>query len=394
MENLAKNINYSLNSPLFSGSTWEQFLLLILRGTWDITALELARKMAVQANLEWEKLQKSVDDEALAPLIYHIVRNQNIVPKSLEEKWRSAYYQNACRNTLLLRELAQVLHKLAAAGIDAIALKGAALAELVYGDIAARPMSDLDLLIQIDNLTETRQVLTSLGYSPVGVDMQTGFTDEFRNEEILYKQGLVDIYIDLHWRLIAPIYYQRTLTTDWFWKTAISVEINKAPALVLGCEAELVYLCAHLMLHHGGKSLLWLHDVAAVIIFYKERINWEIVLNKAQEYNLMLSVQQILLQVADKWNAPIPAEVIVKLEAFQPSRDEVRTSIWQHQIMALRLFDDVAGAKEWRQRFRIAWDTLFPNREYMLHRYKIPHPLLVPLYYPYRWMRGFRRLSN
>ncbi|MFB2918871.1 MULTISPECIES: nucleotidyltransferase family protein [Aerosakkonema] len=372
----------------------EQFILFILRGGSNSEVLQAAREIVSNNDINWQNLQEIIDAEALTPLLYHIVRGQDVVPASVEAVWRKAYYHNACRNALILQELGDVLHKLAAAGVDVMVIKGAALAETVYGDIAARSMSDVDLLIHPEDLATTRQILADLRYKPAYVEMQTGFTEDFRNEEIFRKEGLVDIVIDLHWRLIAPIYYQRTFTTDWFWETSLPAKINLAPAFVLSCEAQVVYLCAHLMLHHGGKSLLWLHDIAAVIDFYKQQIDWEKIIAKAKEYKLDLSVQQMLLRVADDWNAPIPAEVIEKLRALQPSRDEVRTYSWQHQTMALRLFADLAGTKDWRQGLRIAWDTLFPTREYMQQRYKIPHPFLVPLYYPYRWLRGMKRVPN
>lgn len=372
----------------------ERLLLLILRGRWDAKALETAKQIAINSNLDWQKFQEIVEAEGLTPLVYQIVHDRHILPLSIESRWQKFYYQNACRNTLLLQELAEVLHQLAAAGIEVIVLKGAALAEMIYDNVAARPMSDLDLLIHPEDLLLTRQVLANLGYAPAGIDMQVGFTEEFRNEEIFYQQGLLDIYIDLHWRLISPVYYQRTFGTDWFWETSFSVKINQAPALILACEAQVLYLCAHLMLHHGGKSLLWLHDIAAVINFYQQKVDWKLVLRKAKEYNLVLSLQKTLVRVADDWNVSIPGEVLTELRSWEPSPNEVRTYIWQHQTMALRLFDDVAGAKDWGQRFHIVWNTLFPTREYMQYRYNIPHPLLLPFYYPYRWLRGFRRVSN
>ncbi len=366
----------------------------ILRSNWDETALESAREIAASDNLDWDNLQRIIDRESLAPLLYHLSKGKNIVPISVEDKWRNSYYYHGCRNALLLKELAKILDKLRLAGVNTIVLKGAALAELVYGDIAARPMSDLDLLIHPEDLSLTRQILAELGYHPIGVDMQVGFTEEFRNEEIFYQRGLVDTYIDLHWRLIAPIYYQRTFDKDWFWQTSLSTKVNQTPAMVLGLEAQIVYLCAHLMLHHGGESLLWLYDVAKVIDLYQKEIDWQEIINKTKEYDLALSVKEILIQLFDDWKVPIPVEVIDKFRNLKPSREEVRTYLWQHQTMALRLFDDVAGAKDWRQRFRIIWDTLFPTFEYMQHRYRIPHSLLVPFYYPYRWLRGLRRVSG
>ncbi|MFB2880457.1 nucleotidyltransferase family protein [Floridanema aerugineum] len=372
----------------------QSLVTLILRGRWDKTALQVAREIATNKDLNWDNLCEFVYIEALTPLLYRILRNEDWLPENVKIEWRNAYYQNACRNTLLLRELGNVLQNLADVGVDVIVLKGAALAEKVYGDIAARQMVDLDLLIKPEDLAIVRKVIANLGYQLAGVEMQSGFNEEFRNEEIHWKHGLVNVNLDLHWKLVSPVYYQRTFLTDWFWETAIPTKISGSPAFILGNEAQIVYLCAHLMLHHGGNSLLWLHDIAEAIAFSPTQIDWDLVISKAQTYNLVLSVQQILLRVADEWKAEIPGNVRSQLATLKPSWEEIRAYSWQNQTMVLRLFDDLAGAKDWLTRLHIAWDTLFPSRAYMQHRYEIPHPLLTPFYYPYRWLRGFRKVSG
>lgn len=373
---------------------YQSFITLILRARWDKTTLQVAREIAKNGDFDWNVLHQIVSVEALSPLIYRILRSEDWLPINVETEWRNAYYQNACRNTLLLRELGKVLQSLADVGVDVIVLKGAALAEKVYGDIAARPMVDLDLLIHPEDLTIVREVVANLGYQLAGVEMQSGFNEEFRNEEIHWKQGLVNVNLDLHWKLLSPVYYQRTFLTDWFWETAILTNISGSPAFILGNEAQIVYLCAHLMLHHGGNSLLWLHDIAEAIAFSPTAIDWDLIISKTKAYNLVLSVQQILLRLADEWKAEIPVNVRSQLAILKPTWEEVRAYSWQNQTMALRLFDDLAGAKNWLTRLRIAWDTLFPSRAYMQQRYVIPHPLLIPLYYPYRWLRGFRKVSG
>ena len=39
-----------------------------------------------------------------------------------------------------------------------------------------------------------------------------------------------------------------------------------------------------------------------------------------------------------------------------------------------------------RKRAYLAWISLLPSPAYMRHRYNIRHSLLLPLYYPYRWL--------
>lgn len=378
-------------------ATVSQFLRLCLRGRWDPTTLEAARNLALHSKLDWDGLRQLAHIEGLAPLLYHILRDQNVVPSFIEQDLRDAYYQNGCRNTLLLRELGDLLCHLATEGVNVILLKGAALAEMIYGDIAVRPMSDLDLLIQQQDLPAARRVLVALGYTPLYVEMHTGFNVEFRNEELLYKPGLVDTYVDLHWRLVSPSYYQRTLSTDWFWETALPTQIGSAPALVLSPEAQVLYLCAHLVLHHSGNGLLWLHDVAEVLTFYQAKIDWEQLLSQSQAYNLVLSVRQILTQVADEWHAPVSSNVLERLRLLQPSGDEVQVFTLlttKHQTMALRFLTDVFGMPDWMNKLHLAWSTLFPSRAYMQNRYHILHPALVPPYYLYRWLRGLKRIPG
>ncbi len=136
--------------------TVSQCLRLFLRGRWDPTALQSASTLALQGGLDWDILLQVAHGEALAPLLYEIVRDQDLVPSAIEQELRHAYHQNACRNTLLLDELGNVLRHLAVEGVKVILLKGAALAELVYGNIAVRPMSDLDLLIRLQDLPPAR----------------------------------------------------------------------------------------------------------------------------------------------------------------------------------------------------------------------------------------------
>jgi hypothetical protein len=55
---------------------------------------------------------------------------------------------SALRNMRRCHELSKVLRILQNDGIPVIVLKGAALAEVVYGNIALRSMSDVDLLVK------------------------------------------------------------------------------------------------------------------------------------------------------------------------------------------------------------------------------------------------------
>lgn len=372
-----------------------QFLLLCLRGRWDLTALERARALSARSDLDWDALCQVACAEGVAPLLYHIARAQDLLPPSVKQDLRPVYYYNAGRNLRFLHRLEDVVSHLTAEGVPVILLKGAALAETVYRNASVRPMVDLDLLVRKEDVPTALRVLSALGYEPAQAEFRAGYLFTYNNEIVLVEIGEVKAPIEIHWSLFAPRYYQHAVPMDWFWQTALPVRIGNASAWMLGPEAQVLHLCGHLLLHHGSEKrlrLLWLHDVAEVIAFYQEQIDWNQVLARAQAYDLVLSLQEILTRVGDEWHAPIPPDVLEQLRALRPSRDEERSFAWLTTVdrPAQRFWTDLASVSGWGPRLRFVWYNLFPSAGYMQRRYCIPHRFLVPLYYPYRWFLGLR----
>jgi hypothetical protein len=294
---------------------------------------------------------------------------------------------------LLFRELGRILRALDEAGVPVIVLKGAALAEAVYGNIALRPMADLDLLVPHESLAPTLAALANLGHLAADTETQDGAAATFENEVMLRKAGPVAVLTEIHWSLLDSPHYQHLLPMSWFWETAIPVRIEGAEVLVLGPEALLMHLCAHLALHHGGRGLLWLHDVAEALHHFRDRLDWDLLLAKAEEYDLVLPLQLILPRVAEDWAAPVPPGFLQRLRRLEPSPQEVRVFNWltaRERPVAQRFWADLASMPGWRSRLRYLMGNLFPSMAYMRQRYRIRHDLLLPLHYPYRWLLGLR----
>ncbi len=377
------------------GEIATRFMCLCLQGRRDPVALQAARDLAAREDLDWEALPDAIRAAGLEPLIYHIARDQDLLPPLVKQEIRLRYFQNARRNWLLFRELEDVLRRLTAESVPVILLKGAALAEAIYGNAAVRPMGDMDLLVRREDVPATLRVLAALGYETGHAETRSGDTITYENEVLLSKQGHAEAPIEVHWSLFDSPYYQHALSMDWFWQTALPARIRNVSTLVLGPEAQLLHLCGHLLLHHGGggSRLLWLHDVAEVITFYGEQLDWDEVLAQAQACDLVLPVQQILTRVNEEWHALIPPAVLEQLGDLRPSRDEERVFAWltaAHRPVARRFWADLASMPGWGARVRFAWRNFFPSADYMQHRYDIPYRLLAPLYYPYRWWLGLR----
>ncbi|MFN2124234.1 MAG: nucleotidyltransferase family protein [Candidatus Promineifilaceae bacterium] len=90
----------------------------------------------------------------------------------------------ARRNLYLLSELKKATGCLSQAGMGRIILKGAALVETTYKNLAVRPMLDLDLMIRKEEVPRALELLCSEGYRQ-DVEPHSGSALVFENELLL-----------------------------------------------------------------------------------------------------------------------------------------------------------------------------------------------------------------
>jgi hypothetical protein len=395
-----------------------EFVLLCLRARWDGSAVEHARTLATQEVLDWGAVRRIAYRQGVAALVYSSARGSDLLPAALNEDLRNAYYYVARTNVRLFERLEKVLRCLAADGLPVVLLKGAALSAAVYGNAAVRAMSDVDLLVRQQDTAPILHALAKLGYAPAYHELRPGFSSDFTNELVLEQRddaGRTDDKrnasaqslpggkdgstqpVELHWSAFDSAYYRYTIPMDWFWQTTLPAVVGETPATVLGPEAQVLQLCAHIT-HHGGwqhAGLMAVHDVAEVIARYRERLDWRELIERCQEFHLVLTVRQILDRISRYGDALIPAAVMNQFNALHPSSEELRVVTWLTGTRRPAL-DFRAGLRHiptWRQRLRFARAVLFPSTAFMQSRYRIAHPLLLPFYYVYRLLGSGRVVS-
>ena len=63
--------------------TIRRFLISCLRARWDPAALQAAHSAIAHADIDWDVVQRTAHRERLTPLLYHIVRGQDLVPRAV-----------------------------------------------------------------------------------------------------------------------------------------------------------------------------------------------------------------------------------------------------------------------------------------------------------------------
>jgi hypothetical protein len=374
-----------------AGPDVERFLRLSLQARRNPSALAQAEALAPA--LDWQEVGRVAAAERLRPLLHQAWAGSAVVPATLLADWRQNYLESARHNLRSLYELSLVLRRLGEDRVDALVLKGAGLIAMVYGNIALRPLRDLDLLVRPVGLQPALDCLKALGYQRMGIERQPGSLTAFENQAQLVKPGGLGTVVEIHWSLFDSPHYQDRLALDWFWQAQQKVEINGALASVPGQGAHLLYLAGHLWLHHQGEGLLWWNDLAELVAHAPGSVDWEQVINWAEQYDLVLPLQQVMAALVQDWDASLPVGVLDRLLALRPSAVERR--VFEALTAGVtpagkRLWVDLVSTPGWRRRARFAWSNILPSADYMRMRYNIRHGLLTPLYYPYRWLLGIR----
>src|SRR5687768_3287245 len=101
----------------------------------------------IQALQQWDALPIQAEAHGLVPLVYtHLQAADIAAPPAIKQQLLGYYMQHAHATRVRTQILTDILMCYQAVGIDALVLKGAALAHLVYPQPLLRPMRDIDIL--------------------------------------------------------------------------------------------------------------------------------------------------------------------------------------------------------------------------------------------------------
>lgn len=368
-----------------------ELIIDCLAGRRQPDRFDLAAEKIARQPIDWDALWRLATAERVAPLLYHTTRHRRLVPDWLLLLGREAYLETGLLNALRLKELSSLLAEFDRARIDIILLKGAALVEETYGNVALRPMVDVDLLVRREQIRPAVAILEAMGYQTTGPEIAPDTALEFENELLLWRKDRVDWVIELHWGLFDSPFYQHRLPESVLWASTISGRLEEGQARRLAPELQLLHLCGHLALHHRGQGLLWWNDIAEVIQGEAPHLDWDRLLAQASDLHLVLPLQKILPAAARQWAAPVPQAALDRLAALTPGPEETRVfeqMTADYRPPAQRLMADLQGVPGWGAKARFLARNLFPSAAYMDERYAIAHAWQRPFYYPYRWYLG------
>ncbi len=354
-----------------------ELLLLCLRE--EEPGIKKERLRGVADN-QWEVVCQAACDFGLAPLLYSTLRPliKDIgLPAGAERRLREIYLNSAARNMRLYSELSKVLRSLKGADIPVIPLKGAYLAEVIYGDTALRPMNDIDLMVRQEDFRKTIELLTNKGYRAEGnAKPEDVFSVQQHYPPLTSRNGFS---IEVHWTLIQPklnglimpphpplsregrgetnwlspcmlhpvfsregrgrfpcyrsynghsalsrvgrgnnVIPQHAAGRHWIaegiWHRTKPGVVANVEILVLSPEDFIIHLCIHAALHHGlVGQLRSLFDIARTVRCYKDEISWPLMCDLTRSCGAERSVYLAMTLAARHAGLSVPEDPLATI---------------------------------------------------------------------------------
>ena len=264
------------------------------------------------ATTDWNEVVALAVYHGLAPLLFKRLKESDAracVATDAWERLRQAYFAGASMNSRLYRELGPVLRCLCSSAIPVVALKGAYLAEAVYGDVALRPMCDVDLMVPRAELPRAQAILLDLG----GVYHQSENHESFDWTGHHHMRPVVvrDLTLEIHWTIVPPTWPVR-IDAAGLWDRARPVTIAGVEVLALSPEDLLLHLCLS-FIDSGLTGLKLLCDIAETIHRFGGEIDWAQVAHLAREWRAARHVGLTLHLARSTVGAAVPADALEQL---------------------------------------------------------------------------------
>lgn len=223
---------------------------------------------------QWHGLEAQAEYHSVAPLLYQTIKRHDIrIPGEQLQKIKALVLRHRRANGIRFSCLREIALLFADNDIDLIALKGAALAHLLYEGPSLRPMNDMDLLVAPERAESAAHLLAGQGYSmPHGLHR---FNHRPHHLPMLQKkvQGLT-VTIELHTDTMHRDSPKSMTLRDLTEQPQTFTCGRNTGIKAFGHTDMLYHLCRHSFSASTELRLIHLYDIMAYATKFHDRINW------------------------------------------------------------------------------------------------------------------------
>jgi hypothetical protein len=355
----------------FPSSTWP-LLLRIARAAIDEVSID---RSSIPVNaIGWATLASDADAHGLSPLAdLWLKPHREAIPQATMQQLDALALRDRVRQRERTIALAEILQAFERASIDAIVLKGAALAWIIYASPALRPMGDMDLMVPGAAAREAQLSLRRLGFDAENMTERRFGRNAHHLPTASRSQNGVTISIEIHRDALSRDTLS-SISLGNLSEPPRSFDMNGTQALALGHVDTLRHLTHHLLepSWNGRLRLVGLVDLLRYVLKFHDQIDWRrletsqaFVLNALRCLHHVIPLPAALARFSPPPDSPAPAragETIRPLRAILAGRRPTAALAelfnpadwWLHAYYGVPAERSLTGVRFGRHPWRVA----------------------------------------
>jgi|GEM_PF-1678317 len=358
--------------------------LLVLAARLEMVPDDVAEMEGILSEgVEWSAVRASAHRLGVEPLLYkHLSQDRyaGYVTDGIIQPLKESYHNQSIRSLRIYGQLSRILDHMNQADIPIILLKGTYLAKWIYGDIALRPMSDIDILCRDRNTGAVQEILRALGYEEMENIAQSRFHEEISLKKASHLPPFIRnnaVRVEIHTDIFTKAPYQ-TREMERVWEAIIPLDLNGVEAHCLSLEHQLLHLSSHLHNHlmSGVSTLYWFCDIHEFTRHYREEIDWKQFRAIAESLGIASQIAALHDLLIRHWETGIPKDIV-----HPPGADveglSLKSAIFGNKSMGkqsflpsrIQLLRDIKKDDGMGKCLYYVLRHLFPARSYIINRY-------------------------
>lgn len=361
-----------MNTPETTTELSPELTLLVAAARPRLDAESVnALRAAATTELNWDRLVDHAAWHGLTPLLAQRLNEHchDLIASPVSARLTSLGAANARYSQTACEELLQILDRLKMAGVTAVPFKGPVQALQLYGDPTLREFSDLDILIDPEQVAVADRVIREAGYEPT-IPIRPGQQKLYMRSECdrTYLRRGPETHLELHWALTPPYFGVDLRATELIGRARTTV-LDGRPTKTLSDEDLLLVLCVN------GAKEMWekLEWVTAVTTLLKSdrTLDWELIRDTARRTRTW-RILLIGLGMARKvFDTKIPENLSAALNKDRIAQqlvNEAHTWLFADHFRGLTGWQltrfRLSEREHWRDRVNYGWRRLFtPTHE-------------------------------
>lgn len=228
--------------------------------------------------------------EGIYAQIYFLSKKNNLleqIPLFFQQALKTNYEKGLFQNLFIKSEMEQIFATFEKKQIETIPLKGTFFAEKHFGDLGARPTSDIDLLVHLNDLEKTITAVKTMGFTTEEKQIPGHFHRSFSKE---LPGSPIPLTVELHWDIL--IEKTASFQIADFWDEAIPIA-GFQHIKQLSNYHDFYMICLHGW-RHNMNSLKYFIDMIQLIHSLQDELDYERLLRDASTHSTRRRVVRTL----------------------------------------------------------------------------------------------------